>query len=121
MGNYRSRLARTPRWLLVTLLAVAIGLGVSAGTSRRGGPPADPWTALVQAGDDLAVGRPTALPGGRPLTTQAAYLLAFHEAQDAGDLEHVLAAADRLDAAGQADLAAHVHRAAEALMEDLGR
>ena len=51
---------------------------------------------------------------------RTAYLLAFHEAQDAGDLEHVLAVADRLDAAGHADLAAHVRRAAEALVEGLG-
>ncbi len=56
---------------------------------------------LVQTGDELAAGELTATLGGQPLTAAKAYLLAFHQAQDAGDLEHVLAVADRLDAAGE--------------------
>lgn len=75
---------------------------------------------LVRTGDELAAGQLTASPGGPPLTTRTAYLLAFHEAQDAADVEHVLAVADRLDAVGEPDLAAHVRHAAEALLQELG-
>jgi hypothetical protein len=119
MTDHRSRVAvRGPWWLLATALTVALGLGLSAGAPRRAGQAAEAWTALVQAGDELAAGRPTATLGGQPLTARKAYLLAFHQAQDAGDLEHVLAVADRLDIAGEVDLAAHVRRAAEALLEE---
>jgi hypothetical protein len=38
-----------------------------------------------------------------------------------GDIEHVLAVADRLDAVGERDLAAHVRRAADVLLEETGR
>ena len=76
---------------------------------------------LVQTGDELAAGELTATLGGQPLTAGKAYLLAFHQAQDAGDLEHVLAVADRLDAASEPDLATHVRRAADTLLEEVGR
>jgi hypothetical protein len=55
------------------------------------------------------------------VTARQAYLLAFHEAQDAADLEHVLAVADRLEASGELDLAAHVRRAAGTLLEEIAR
>lgn len=58
--------------------------------------------------------------GGQPLTARKAHLLAFHQAQDAGDVEHMLAVADRLDAVGEADLATHVRRAADTLLEEIG-
>ena len=75
---------------------------------------------LVQTGDELAAGQLTATFAGQPLTARKAYLLAFHQAQDVGDLEHILFVADRLDAAREPDLAAHVRRAADALREELG-
>ncbi|MGH7358991.1 MAG: hypothetical protein ACREJR_09270 [Candidatus Rokuibacteriota bacterium] len=107
---------RCPQWLITVALTVAIGLVVAAGASRRAERPAETWTALFGAGDDLATGRLTATLGGQPLTARKAYLLAFHQAQDAGDVEHMLAVADRLDAIGDADLAAHVRRAADTLL-----
>ena len=39
---------------------------------------------LFGTGDELANGRLTATLGGQPLTARKAYLLAFHQAQDAG-------------------------------------
>ena len=83
--------------------------------ARRSGP------SLVQTGDELAAGELTATLGGQPLTAGKAYLLAFHQAQDAGDLEHVLAVADRLDAASEPGLATHVRRAADTLLAEAGR
>jgi hypothetical protein len=75
---------------------------------------------LVQAGDELAAGQLAATVGGQSLTARKAYLLAFHQAQDVEDLEHVLFVADRLDAAREPELAAHVRRAADALREEVG-
>jgi hypothetical protein len=75
---------------------------------------------LVQAGDELAAGQLAATVGGQSLTARKAYLLAFHQAQDVEDLEHVLFVADPLDAAREPELAAHVRRAADALREEVG-
>ncbi len=110
---------RRPGWLVTALLTLAIGL--VAGAPRPKGPSADVWTVLVQTGDELAAGELTATLGGQPLTAGKAYLLAFHQAQDAGDLEHVLAVADRLDAASEPGLATHVRRAADTLLAEAGR
>jgi hypothetical protein len=74
---------------------------------------------LVETGDELAVGQLTTLDG-QSMTARKAYLLAFHEAQDTGDLEHVLVVADRLEAVGEPELASHVRRAADALLEEMG-
>jgi hypothetical protein len=112
---------RIPGWLGVATLTTALGLGLAAGTTHPEVEAPEAWTALVEAGDELAAGELTATVNGQPLTAGKAYLLAFHHAQDAADLEHVLAVADRLDAAGEGDLAAHVRRAADVLVEDLGR
>ena len=112
---------RTPGWLVVAALTVTIGLGLSAGAPRRQARTAEVWTVMVQTGDELAAGQLTATLSGQPLTAGKAYLLAFHQAQDAGDLEHVLAVADRLDAASEPDLATHVRRAAHMLLEEVGR
>jgi hypothetical protein len=81
---------------------------------------ADAWTRLVEAADQSGA---VDLPGdhaGTRLTARQAYLLAFHEAQDAADPEHVLAVADRLDAIGEGALAGHVRRAAGILLVELG-
>ncbi|HZW90176.1 MAG TPA: hypothetical protein VFF12_13930, partial [Myxococcaceae bacterium] len=69
----------------------------------------------------LAAGQLTTTLPGQPLTARKAYLLAFHQAQDVGDLEHILFVADRLDAAREMELATHVRRAADALRVELGR
>ena len=113
--------ARRPAWLAVAAFTMAIGLSLAAGTPRRESQTVEIWTVLVQTGDELAAGQLTATLGGQPLTAGKAYLLAFHQAQDAGDLEHVLAVADRLDAASEPDLATHVRRAADTLLEEVGR
>jgi hypothetical protein len=110
-----------PGWLVIAAFAAAIGLGLAAGAPRQKDRTAEIWTVLVQTGDDLAAGELTATLGGQPLTAEKAYLLAFHQAQDTGDLEHVLAVADRLDAASEPDLATHVRRAADMLLEEIGR
>lgn len=112
---------RCPEWLVTLALTVAIALVLAAGASRRTGGPAETWATLLGTGDELALGRLTATLGGQPLTARKAYLLAFHEAQDAGDVEHMLAVADRLDAVGEADLAAHVRRAVDALLDETVR
>ena len=113
--------ARRPGWLVAAALTVAVGLGLAAGAPRQRTGRRRSWTVLVRTGDELAAGRLTATLGGQPLTAGKAYLLAFHQAQDAGDLEHVLAVADRLDAASEPDLATHVRRAADTLLEEAGR
>ena len=109
-----------PGWFMTVSLTVAIGLVLAAGASRPSARAAETWTALFGAGDALATSRLTATLGGQPLTARKAYLLAFHQAQDAGDVEHMLAVADRLDAVGEADLATHVRQAADTLLEEIG-
>jgi hypothetical protein len=123
MARDRSWLtAWDPGWLVTAFLTVAIGLTLAACASRRHGQTAETWQALVEAGDGLVAGRPASPTlGGHPLTARKAYLLAFHQAQDTGDVEHVLTVADRLDAAGEPELAAHVRQASETLLEELGR
>lgn len=112
---------RARRWLTALSGAVACGAAVAAGTWGGARDVADLWTALVQAADqgggavDLPRGR-----GGTRLTARQAYLLAFHEAQDAADPEHVLTVADRLDAIGEGALASRVRRAARRLLVELG-
>ena len=121
MRHRRSgRLGQRPEWLAVAGLTVIIGMGVAAGAPRRERTKPETWTVLVQTGDRLAAGDLSATLNGHSLTARQAYLLAFHSAQDAGDLEHVLAVAERLDAAHEPQLAAHVRRAADALREELG-
>jgi hypothetical protein len=122
-GRSRRSWPGAPRfrwWLGGATLAATIGLGLAAGTPRSGERTAEVWTALVQTGDELAAGQLTATLAGQPLTARKAYLLAFHQAQDVADLEHVLFVADRLDAAREPELAAHVRRAADALQLELG-
>jgi hypothetical protein len=102
-------------------LTLMLGLALAAGAPTRSAARAETWTVLVQTGDEILAGELTASLGDQPLTPAKAYLLAFHEAQDAGDLEHVLAVADRLDGAGEPDLATHVRLAAQVLLEESER
>jgi hypothetical protein len=103
--------------LAAGLAALALAGAVAAWTGRTG-PGPDPWTALVDAGERGTV--PAGLRVAPERAARTAYLLAFHHAQDAGDPEHALAVADRLERLGEAELAAHVRRAAAALLETLG-
>jgi hypothetical protein len=112
---------RIPGWLVTAVLTLAIGLTWAAGAPRRSERARDTWRAMVETGDELAAGQLTATLDGQPFTARKAYLLAFHQAQDAGDLEHVLAVADRLELAGEHGLAAHVRQAARALVDELAR
>jgi hypothetical protein len=112
---------RCLEWLVALGLTVAIALVLVVGASRRTGEPSEAWTTLLGTGDELALGRLTATLAGQPLTARKAYQLAFHEAQDAGDVEHMLVVADRLDAVGEADLAAHVRRAVATLLDEAAR
>jgi hypothetical protein len=108
-------------WTIAGALTVTLGLALAASAPARNAAKPDAWTALVQTGDELVAAELTAGLAGQPLTPAKAYLLAFHEAQDAGDLEHVLAVADRLAAAGEPGLATHVRQAADALLAEIGR
>jgi hypothetical protein len=112
---------RRPGWVAVAAFTVVVGLGLAAGAPTRTTAKPEAWTVFVQTGDELAAGELTATLGDQPLTAGKAYLLAFHEAQDAGDLEHVLAVADRLDAAGEPGLATHVRHSASVLLGEIGR
>jgi hypothetical protein len=114
------RAPRRRRWPVALAAAVMVTLGVAAGAPRGAVGKPEVWTILVQTGDEVAAGGRRATLAGQPLTTRKAYLLAFHEAQDAGDLEHVLAVADRLDAVDEPDLAAHVRHAAAVLLGEIG-
>ena len=49
--------------------------------------------------------------GPRRLTARTAYLLAFHDAQDAEDLPRMVTAIERLEGAGEAELGATLRRA----------
>lgn len=68
-------------------------------------PQPDEWQRLIESGDALAAGRRTPVVGPAGLSARAAYLLAFHNAQDAADVRRMLAAADRLARLGERDLA----------------
>jgi hypothetical protein len=111
---------RPTPWILVAGLVIAgsVLLGVTRGSRDRGG--AEAWLALMEAGDALVAGATPDPRPGRPVSARVAYLLAFHLAQDVGDVEHVLAVADKLRALGEEALAAHVHAAARGLLEEAG-
>lgn len=96
--------AGTGLWLIAALAPLVLGRG----------PVPDRWRALIEAGDAAASGQ--VVPDG--LSPRAAYLLAFHEAQDALDVHRMLVAAERLERLGEPALARHVrHAAREAAAE----
>src|SRR5438128_3229732 len=96
---------------LALLLAVTL-LGNLAGGGDTTFPSGNDWQHFVSIGDALArEGGMTDVNGGWPTVRQrfaarTAYLLAFHEAQDARDVPRMLIADDRLARVGEPDLAA---------------
>ncbi len=107
-----------PRVAIEALLAVGLTLAVAAGLSGRPGAN-DRWASLVDAADREASAARAPDPDAAR-RARIRYLLAFHQAQDAADPEHVLAIADRLERGDEPALAAHVRHAARALLRDLG-
>ncbi len=99
-------------FIAVTLVAL-LSLGVASLAPR-----ADEWTALVATGDRLAATGGTVTTEAGELSARAAYLLAFHHAQDALDVERMLVAAERLDRLGEQDLARHARRVAREVAGD---
>jgi hypothetical protein len=97
--------------LLAVLAGASValaGLGVAALTSPH--EAGDRWATFIAAGDRVA-----GVVAGAPatgLSARVAYLLAFHEAQDAADVGRMLIAAQRLDRIGEPALADHVRRVA---------
>lgn len=75
----------------------------------------DDWQRLIRIGDALAAGGRPADPEAAGLSARAAYLLAFHHAQDAGDFRRALVAAVRLERIGEAAAARHVRQAAASM------
>ncbi|HZS33757.1 MAG TPA: hypothetical protein VFC42_10300 [Methylomirabilota bacterium] len=106
------------RMTIEALLAIGLALVVASGLPGRPGAN-DRWGSLVGAADREASTPRTADPDAAR-RARIRYLLAFHDAQDAADPEHVLAIADRLERGGEPALAAHVRRAARALFRELG-
>jgi hypothetical protein len=60
-------------------------------------------------------------PGGGRLTSRAAYLLAFHAAQDAASHSRMLIAAARLERLGDRDLARRLRHVASTMRDRLDR
>lgn len=89
-------------FIAVTLVAL-LSLGVASVAPRP-----DEWAALVATGDRLAATGGTVTTEAGELSARAAYLLAFHHAQDALDVYRMLLIADRLDQAGEDHLAARL-------------
>ncbi|HEV8311336.1 MAG TPA: hypothetical protein VGW35_27065 [Methylomirabilota bacterium] len=109
-------IGRARVWLTVTMVALAaLGFAVvtdpSLARQEVAGMPA-PWATLLGAGDARLAGRISAALPAPGLSARAAYLLAFHAAQDAGDVPGMLAAAERLERLGEPALAAYLRRAA---------
>ena len=105
---------RHPRALAVLALVPLLGVLALAGVDARGRAAEDDWTRFVRIGDTLAKvgGTMEASPRApRGLTARAAYLLAFHAAQDTMRAERMATATARLDAIGERELARHLRRA----------
>jgi hypothetical protein len=112
---------RAWRWLAALSGLAACGAAVLAGSVSVPRDESDRWSTLVEAADSGgALDLPPGGGGGVPITVRQVYLLAFHDAQDAADPEHVLARADRLAAIGEDGLAHHVRWAARTLLVELG-
>jgi hypothetical protein len=112
-GRARRPGRRSLVWL--ALVALTLGLALALWLHRGAG---DDARRLLAAGDRVAAGGRAELHG-RPLTARAAYLLAFHAAQDRQDVAGMRRAADRLAVLGEAGLALSLRLAAEAVAAEL--
>jgi hypothetical protein len=103
-----------PLPLATALRRAAAGLTGPAGPLARFRQLLEPdkWARLVDTGDARRAGGGQPGPHAMGLTARTAYLLAFHHAQDAADTRRMLVAADRLEAAGEPELAHHLRTAA---------
>jgi hypothetical protein len=117
---------RTEGILSFLSLCLALALLGSLVLGREfGSSPHSEWTRLLGVGDTLAQdGGTTAVNGAWPsrsgrVTARSAYLLAFHEAQDAEDVSRILIVADRLARIGEWDLAAHGRQVARVVAAKL--
>ncbi len=128
----RLKAPRRPRARALSVLGLVIVLAatwaLAVGVDWWPHQP-DEWTRLVAAGDTLArVGGTMDLADlgqGEPLSprglkARAAYLLAFHVAQDAADVPRMLTAVERLAALGESDLADRLRRVARLVEAETG-
>jgi hypothetical protein len=106
---------RRAGWLGM-LVAAGLALAVLGPGAVKAPPSAERGATFLAAGDRLAMG---AAPGEDGLSARAAYLLAFHEAQDALDVGGMLVAAARLDRVEESALAAHARRVAADVAAEL--
>jgi hypothetical protein len=88
------------------LAALVVVWAIGIGAVHRRSAASDEWARLMAAGDALAAGGEPFVGGPPGLTARAAYLLAFHHAQDAAAVDRMRAAADRLERLGDRPLAA---------------
>jgi hypothetical protein len=88
------------------LAALVVIWAIGIGAVHRRSTPSDEWARLIAAGDALAAGDEAPAGGPPGLTARAAYLLAFHHAQDVDAVDRMRAAADRLERLGDRALAA---------------
>ncbi len=88
----------------------AVALALMWGLWQSSRP--DEWTRLIEIGDRVLASGGSEGRDRADLGPRAAYLLAFHHAQDAADVGRMLLVADRLDRLGEPDLAQHVRLAA---------
>jgi hypothetical protein len=98
------------------LVAAALALAVLGTAAVKAPPSEERGPTFLAAGDRLAVGEAT---GDDGLSARAAYLLAFHEAQDVLDVGGMLVAAARLERIQESALAAHVRRVAADVAAEL--
>ena len=106
--------------ILTALWTTGAGV-VASGIARWPRQPPDEWTRLIDTGDRLAASGGAEASRWGTLSARAAYLLAFHDAQDATDASRMLVAADRLERLGERRLAAHArHVAAWVALSELG-
>ncbi len=102
--------------MIVGILVALLSLWLAAGGWR-----ADEWQTLLDTGDRLAASGGSLLTEAGPLSARAAYLLAFHHAQDGRDVRRMLVAAERLERLGEHELALHLRAITREVSLGVGR